>query len=1061
MNLRNLIIIFCTTLLYCISGKLGLLLAIPPGYATAVYPAAGFAFACVFYFGYRAAIGVFLGSLLVNLDPKFSTWEWVNTLPIIWIACGAAMQAAFAKVLVEHLVGKSKNILTQEINVIYMFLYAGPVACLFNASWSIYMLVLSKKLLLSEAWFNWFTWWVGDSIGVLLFSQIFLVWTVRPYKQWFKQQLQVSLPLIALFFLVVVGFFTAAKYEKKSLDNSFQSNVDKTVLGLEKEFSNYYNMLTTLSAFLSEDGVNKNNFENFSNKTLEYIPGIYAIAIWEKLKTDEEKAKFLKERNVSSFKIFKHTGAGISDGTIYGDYFVVKFTQTQYKTKNIEGLIVNSEKNRAEALRQADNVKIAITDPIQIVGKDSQQEVGFLMVNKIDKQKNSLDNKENYIVFVIKVEDFFKNFKSELNKSGIEYRIENSKEPLIFFGTNIEKMGERFLEKNIKLANKDLKIRFVLTNTYVLSNKSWALWMVLGGGLVIVAMLGLFLLVVSGRQNKIESEVSDRTKELQGSEKKFRELLHSAPDALVIVNSDGLIEICNHQTEKFFGYMTGDMHLQKIDILIPDGFSYFDHQNLNQSTNLLGKRKDGTFFPIEISFSPTFIDKKACVIATIRDVSERKKTEEYVEHLANHDLLTNLPNRYLMNKRMKEAFIQSSIEGSNVGIMMVDLDHFKKINDSLGHGIGDLLLKEVADRLRKSVRSFDTVARMGGDEFLIILPNIDFPEDMVMIAEKIKKIFEIPFFIKDHTLMVGVSIGIAISNSQESESDIIKNADLAMYEAKKKGRGGFEWFNKHMLDEAFIRLDFEQRFNEAINNNELVVYYQPIVSIHNNSLFGFEALTRWDDPKRGMVYPDSFIALAEESGLIIPMTNYVIKKAFADIKKLQTAHNKNYFLTVNLSPKQFSQVGLVDFIKEQVAKNDLSYQSLVFEITESLLITKEKEAKEILSQLAALGIRIAIDDFGTGFSSLSYISKYMLHKIKIDKSFVKEIGVDQKTNSIVKAIIAMSHSLGLKVIAEGVETQEQYDFLKKWDCNEIQGFYFGKAEPVEKQYDFKDRKFIA
>lgn len=437
----------------------------------------------------------------------------------------------------------------------------------------------------------------------------------------------------------------------------------------------------------------------------------------------------------------------------------------------------------------------------------------------------------------------------------------------------------------------------------------------------------------------------------------------------------------------------------------------------------------------------------AGVVVTIRDIQERKAFELQLTHQAFYDLLTGLPNRLLLRDRLSQALARAGRRGSQVALLFLDLDNFKLINDSLGHQIGDELLVEAAARLKSCVRTEDTVARLGSDEFVIVLEHPTSEADAVSVAEAIASRFGRVFALGGRELSVTVSTGIALGEPDANRADdLVHNADVAMYRAKSGGKARHIVFDPAMHVDSLDRLELESDLRRAIDHGELRVHYQPIVFMRSGVIGEFEALVRWQHPKRGLVSPGEFIPIAEESGLILPIGQWVLEQA---CQQMAAWHAEFPFdpplrLSVNLSPRQFQQPALVDEVARAVREAGLPPDCLKLEITEGVIMRDVEATIDTLSRLKDLGIKLAIDDFGTGYSSLSYLKRLPLDVLKIDRSFVAGIGRDSDDTAIVRAIISLAKSLELEVTGEGIETPEQAALLTALGCDLGQGYYYGK-----------------
>ncbi len=459
-----------------------------------------------------------------------------------------------------------------------------------------------------------------------------------------------------------------------------------------------------------------------------------------------------------------------------------------------------------------------------------------------------------------------------------------------------------------------------------------------------------------------------------------------------------------------------------------------------------GLKHDGITFPQEISL--TAIDGGG-LVAVVRDITERTYAEEQIKHLAYHDALTGLPNRLLFKDRVTVALSHAQRNNSRLAVLFLDLDRFKVINDSLGHNVGDQLLQEVSTRVQQCLRDSDTVARLGGDEFTILLPNLVNSDDAAPIAQKILDSIRAPFHLEGRELFTSTSIGISLYPEDAADAEtLIKNADTAMYQAKEQGRDNYQLFNAYVNARALQRIALEHGLRRALLNEEFDVFFQPIVDLRTGVVTGMEALLRWNHPELGSVPPSTFIPLAESTGIMMPIGAWALRQACMRAKEWQDAGFRNLSLAVNLSVTQLQSVDLVQRVRAALEETGLPPDQLELEITESTAMQSPEMSLRVLSELKKLGIRISLDDFGTGHSSLAYLKRLPIDTVKIDQSFVRDIDNDPNSAAIVTAIIAMAHSLRLKVIAEGVEQEEQAMFLRRYGCDLMQGFLFTKPVPA-------------
>ena len=549
------------------------------------------------------------------------------------------------------------------------------------------------------------------------------------------------------------------------------------------------------------------------------------------------------------------------------------------------------------------------------------------------------------------------------------------------------------------------------------------------------------------------TEAKDAQAQVVYKEHMLQAAFETIPDLFFIMNENGMINYYHVNTDQSL-YVPPNKYIGKqIFDILPKNVSDKYRENIYTAIREPGITSfeyeldmphGKIYYEARISHLPEYEQ----IVAIVRDISEQHNSAEAIRRHAYYDALTSLPNRFLALDRLSQLLNEAKRNNEKIGILFIDLDDFKKINDTLGHEIGDKLLVQSSSRLTEGVREEDTVGRLGGDEFVILLRHLNESKNALNITENLLKAFRESFKIDGRELLVTLSVGIAIyPDNGNSTSELLRNADIAMYQAKDLGRNTYSFFTQEMNVSMIRRLEIEEQMQGALSRGEFEVYYQPQVDCNTNTYIGAEALLRWYNPTLGNISPVEFIPIAEQTGLIVPIGKFVVQQALSFLKKWQIQVNKEMLMAINLSPRQFRDANLLNFIKESLINANISPSSLELEITEGVLMIGQTYIDEALKGLNTMGIKLSMDDFGTGYSSLSYLRLYNFDVLKIDRSFINGITENKEDLNLVKATISMAHSLGLTVVAEGVETKEQIDLLHQLRCDFLQGYYFSKPVP--------------
>jgi diguanylate cyclase (GGDEF)-like protein len=589
--------------------------------------------------------------------------------------------------------------------------------------------------------------------------------------------------------------------------------------------------------------------------------------------------------------------------------------------------------------------------------------------------------------------------------------------------------------------------------------------------------------------------VSDVT-EIKATEERFRSLsnfsnsvFETAPFSIIETDLDGVVRAMNGAAEKLTGYAREEM-AGKVSIT-----TLHDPEELSPQTGedsaqdgpslvgfalLTGKaaqgeieeqdwtyvHRDGSTLPVHVAVAAVRdgAGEISGYIAITSDITERNQLKMYLKHMASHDQLTGLPGRPLLSERIAGAIEKATLQGRKVAVFVVDLDHFKWLNDSLGHRAGDAVLVGIAERIQQSLRRSDTLGRLGGDEFVIVMPHIAFVEDVERCAQRLVDLISSTAHVGEMEVNLTASVGVCVYPDFAGDVDtMLERADAATYVAKANGRNKYQMFADEMLKQSQDRMSMDAALRHALVRDELFMHYQPLVSLTTGRVVGMESLLRWHHPKLGLLAPSTFIPLAEETGMIIPIGEWVMKQSCMEAKTICDDLGMDLSVSVNLSPRQFEQSNLLQVIGDALESSGLPAKSLQVELTERVLMINSASNLEKLQQIRKLGARVAIDDFGTGFCSFSYLLQYPVDRLKIDQSFILKAVTETNAATVVRAILSMSHHLGIKVTAEGVETTDHLKILSRRNCDEAQGFYFSRAvsaadfagavEAIHRSYD--------
>ena len=952
---RRGVAILVLALVYYIAARFGLLLALPPGYAAPIWPAAGIALAAVLLCGPRVAPGIWLGSFLANAPISFdasSTALLLQSLVLpAGLGVGAALQAIVGALLIRRFVGFPAP-LECPVDIIRFLALGGPASCVIGASVGVSTLAALGILPTASYAFSWWAWWIGDTIGVLVVTPLVLSWLGEPYPIWRRRRKTVALP-IGLAFFVVLGVFEGARLPYFSAP---QSGAGWFVLAAGMAFTGL------LGAFLLVTSGHAMLFEQLIAQRTRDL---------ERTRKAEQAALQLAAIVTSS------------DDAIIG--------------KALDGTIVSWN---AGAER--------------MYGYSAKEMLGRSITSLIPPD-----------------------LAGEM--PAIQQRLER---------------GERIAHlETVRLRKDGSPIDISLTSSPIRDASG--------------AVIGI---------SAIARDISERKRAeaaLRDRDARIRRLVDANIIGIFIGDLGGGISEANDAFLAICGYSRDDVLAKRLrwtDITPPqhalaDQHALAELLQTGRCTPYQKEfiRKDGSLIPVLFA-SALFEGQHDELVCFVLDQTERWQAEARIHHIADHDSLTGLPNRALLQDRMQQAMATAHRNRSRVAVLFIDLDYFKNINDSLGHHIGDQVLQLAATRLQQCLREGDSVARLGGDEFVLILPLQGGSGDAARVAQKALDSLAQPFKVEVSELHLSGSIGISVYPDDGLDVDsLMRAADTAMYQAKEMGRANFQFFTDALNQAVQQRLDVGKRVRQALAHNEFILHYQPQVRMASGIAFSAEALLRWQAPGAEPVPCADFIAHAEESGLIVPLGEWVLRQACLQLKMWHDAGHPELKIAVNLSPRQLEHTDFCALVAQVLDETGIPAASLALEITESVLIRRSDYTLATLTRLSDMGIALSVDDFGTGYSSLAYLQRFPVHALKIDRSFVRDLGQDRNDTALVTAIIAMAGSLQLAVIAEGVETLQQVQFLMAHGCHDAQGFFYSKAlrgdvfsEMIERNAPFGD-----
>lgn len=1093
-------------LVYLIAGWLSIQFAVFEHFSALVFFPAGIALA--FFLTYPAMYvlpGIFVGGLILSLI-VLTRIELIahNVIFSAVIALVSCLQVIVGKYLFRKMIGFPLTL--SRDRDIFLFLLVVPIICLVGTTLGLGVIHVFNPSALNFMPV-WFMWWIGNIMGIYVMLPLVLSFIGRPRAVWKTRRWFIGILVLLSLIIISAIVWNIRQFEDKRLADQFKirtqeaAEVFKIALKTEELIQDGVSRL-----FASSDNVTRDEFKSFVNWTtyneqhIQVIEWLPRILHSERQAYEEEQKKHFGEDFFIKEIVSQKT---LGPSKAYPVYFPITYLEPEADNLIARGFNPYSSVVSKKVIDKAiESGQAVARSPLKMI-RDKELIDALVIYRPIyqtQSGKFSINKDNNDVIGLVNVVIRVKEFVDDILKqsSQPEFLINwlDIQSGDFFYQQSEERKSQIKHYVDFELAGRHMQLQFYPTtyfmNTYSTSLASLALVC----GVLITTLFTLLFLSITGRTHRISKEVTIRTQELtqatkraQSSEQRIRDVLkqmkvteqklrlsdvafNSTSEAMMITDANKYIIAINQAFTDMTGYSYEEVIYQYPDFLISE---FASHQSIRLTQELWDVMRDKGMWRGEVIIStksaeslPTYLSVSAIydsaqsvtnMVAVFTDMTEVKEAHAIIEQHANFDALTNLPNRRLFTDRLQQAIKRAERLGEKICLMFLDLDRFKDVNDTLGHEFGDELLRQMAFRISSCIRDMDTVARLGGDEFTIILSEFKNKAHAINVAKSLISEIEKPVEIQGQTLRLSTSIGVTFFPDDAAEPGmLIQNADRAMYAAKDMGGSAFKFYNAELAASWQARTFIMNELESALSRQELIVYYQPIISLSLNHALYAEALVRWNHPVRGMIPPSDFLPQAERMGLIDKIDDYVFKRVCDDLKQWTNSGRAVPHISINRSAHNFggqrARLDWLAYLREVSIPSEL----ITLEITESTLMQKQSESRMLLYRLRDADIKIAVDDFGTGYSSLSYLKEMDVDYLKIDRSFIHDIDQSEDDRAIVEAITEMAKRLDIMVIAEGVETATQAEILKNIGCHALQGFFYSKPLP-KSEFEFYLRSF--
>ena len=935
-----------------------------------------------------------------------------------------------------------------------------------------------------------------------------------PHKQFTgptRRPRRISVATVILIGLALTAsaYYLVRTWEQDVIDSEFERRANNHAAVLQTTIDQHVELLESLAGlYIASEHVERSEFRRFVDPILARNPEVQGYG-WNPLVRSGERHAFeaaARQEGLSDFRISEIDENGKKITALQRDEYVpVYYLEPLSGNEQALGYNIASEEARREALAEARESGQAVTTRWIRLVQEREDQYGVLIVRPVyekgasqESAQQRQDALKGYVVGIFRVGNMIEEALRPADPAGLDfwvYQATPRDTPSIsYFHPSRSRVDEdtrpRFaatdsyrgsdLRLVLKLPGKRWTVAYKPAPAFLAAHSQHAATGVLLSGLALTALLGFYLLSMQresertaflnkqlgNANNDLQHEIVERREvenALRESESYNRMLFEESTIGLALWDTDGRLVDANPAFASILGRTLEETTKLSYREITPEKLADGEQaqwESLEQGGHHTPCEKeyihkDGHLVPVRQTGRILVKDDKKYIWSSVEDITDYKQARDRIDHMAFHDALTNLPNRELLRDRLNHAISLAHRNKTLVGIMFLDIDRFKTINDSLGHSVGDQLLKKIADRLKSTVREADTVARFGGDEFIVIAEGITDPHQLEILARAIIERVTEPFRVGANELFVTTSIGVALGSDETVDADsLITQADIAMYSAKDSGRNNYQFHSPDMSQRASQRAAIESDLRGALDREELLFYLQPIIDLETERPIGMEALMRWKHPARGLISPAEFIPVMEDSGLIMPASRWILKQSCQYLGGIRRETQQELSVAVNFSAHCFFDKDIVDYVKHTLSDAGIEPRHLVLEITESTLFQDPQRVRPVLENLKSMGVRIALDDFGTGQSSLSHLRSFPIDIVKIDRGFIRDVPEDKNDCELVSAIIAMARNLNMCVVAEGVEQDAQLAFLRERGCDRVQGYYFSPPLPSDEMQDY-------